>query len=160
MPVKTRAEMAKAFNEEGEQLGLKKDTLQQLIGEDIDSSSILRLCSDLDIDAFHFSRGQTLVVKQWVALLNCEEIAAETPPSVTSDTGEVTLDNLLGQMEATVDTGRSSVTTPLGKPLLIVDHINCVAGGISDAPEHQVYSQGDTQLFYWLLHDRIWCPKS
>ena len=80
MPVKTRAEMAKAFNEEGEQMGLKKDTLQKLIGEDIDTSSILRLCSDQDINAFHFSRGQTLVVKQWVSILNCEEISAETPP--------------------------------------------------------------------------------
>ena len=144
----TRSEMAKAFTEEGEQMGLKKDTIQKLVAEDIDTSDILRLCSEQDIDEFRFSRGQTLVLKHWVTLLNCEDVASVNPPSETSQTGEVTLHNLLGQMEATVDTGRSSAATPLGKPLLVVDHINCVVGGISDAPEHQVYSQGETQLFF------------
>ena len=84
MPVMTRSEMAKAFTEEGEQMGLKKDTVQKLVSEDIDTSDILRLCSVQDIDEFRFSKGQTLVLKQWVSLLNCADVASVNPPSETS----------------------------------------------------------------------------
>ena len=70
-------------------MGLKNDTIQKLVSEDIDTSDILRLCSVQDIDEFRFSRGQTLVLKQWVTLLNCEDVAPVNPPSETSETSEV-----------------------------------------------------------------------
>ena len=98
MPV-TRSDRAKAFTEEGEKLGLRKETMVKLCGEDIDTSDILRLCSPADIDDFQLSKGQTLVLKQWITLLNSEDVASVCDPSQTSQTGDVTLHNLLGQME-------------------------------------------------------------
>ena len=148
MPV-TRPDKVKAFTEEGEKMGLKKETMLKLCGEDIDTSDILRLCTSADIDEFQLSKAQTLVLEQWTTLLNGDDVASVGDPSQTSQTGDVTLQNLLGQMEeATPGTVGTIDPIPTGKPLLVVDHINCVVGGISDAPEHQVYSQGGTQLLF------------
>ena len=143
----TRSEMAKAFTEEGDRMGLKKETILQLVGDDIDTSDILCLCSAKDIEDLKLSRGQTLVLKHWVAQLNGEDDVSTPNPTIPTTAGDVNLASLLGQMESTPDQGGTTTASPIGKPLLIVDHINCVAGGVSDAPEHEVYSQGYPQLF-------------
>ena len=145
--VLTRSEQTKAFAKEGEEMGLKKETIAKLVAEDIDTCAILCLCSSVDIDELQLSRGQTLVLKQWLSHLTLEEEVPAAPPSVTDQPTE-TLDLLLGQMETVPAIPGNAVSSPLGKPLLIVDHVNCVVGGVSDAAEHQVYSHGDTQLFF------------
>ena len=145
--VLTRSDLAKAFAKDGDEMGLKKDTIQLLVAADIDTSAILGLCSPEDIDKFSLSTGQTLVVKHWVSCLNAEDVGTVAPPSVTSQPSD-TLDHLLGQMEAPAGHAGITASPSLGKPLLVVDHVNCVVGGVSDAPEHQVYAQGDTQLFF------------
>ena len=143
--------MAKAFAKDGDDMGLKNETVQFLVAADIDTSAILGLCSAEDIDQFQLSKGQTLVVKHWVSCLTTEDVGSAAPPSVTSQTGN-TLDNLLEEHAG------NTASPPLGKPLLVVDHVNCVVGGVSDAPERQVYSQGDTQLFKALLRSCYLSP--
>ena len=86
--VLTRSEMAKAFTKEGEAKGLKMETLQRLAADDIDTCAVLCLCSLSDIDQLHLSKGQSLVVKQWVSLLNTKAAASTAPSSAPSLTGE------------------------------------------------------------------------
>ena len=124
LPV-TRSDKVKTFTEDGEKIGLKKETITKLCEQDIDTVDILRLCSSSDVDDFQLSKGQSLVLQQWIDHLNTDDIAS------LPDASRGTIDPI-----------------PTSKPLLVVDHINCVVGGISDAPEHQVYSQGGTQLFF------------
>ena len=142
----TRSEKAKAFTTEGEKTGLKQETMVKLCGEDIISTDILRLCSIADVNDLQLSKGQSLVLLQWIAFLNVEDAASVAALSQTSQPADGNLDILLGDMEeAPAATGGTIDPPSTGKPLLVVDHINCVVGGISDVPEHQVYSQGDTQ---------------
>ena len=73
--------MTKAFTKDGEDMGLKKGTLQKLAAEDIDTCFVLGLCSPSDIDQLHLTKGQSLLVKQWVSLLNTPSAAAAAAPS-------------------------------------------------------------------------------
>ena len=97
MPV-TRSDRVKAFPEDGEKIGLKQDTITKLVGQDIDTVDILRLCSLADIADFQLSMGQTLVLQQWVTQLNAKDAVPVCAPSRTSQTGDVTLHNLLGHL--------------------------------------------------------------
>ena len=142
MPV-TRSKKVKAFTEEGEKIGLKKETIAKLCGQDVDTVDILRLCSSSDIDDFQLSKDQSLVLQQWIAQLSAEDAASSTAPSQVSQAENGALHALLGEMEETTPGADGiSATTLTGKPLLIVDHINSVVSGVSDVSEHQVYLQG------------------
>ena len=63
MPV-TRSDKVKAFTEDGEKIGLKKENITKLCGQDVDTVDILRLCSPSDIDDFQLSKGQSFVLQQ------------------------------------------------------------------------------------------------
>ena len=75
MPV-TRSDKVKTFTEDGEKIGLKKETITKLCEQDIDTVDILRLCSSSDVDDFQLSKGQSLVLQQWIDHLNTNDIAS------------------------------------------------------------------------------------
>ena len=144
----TRSDKVKAFTEDGEKIGLKKETITKLCGQDVDTVDILRLCSSADIEDFQLSKGQSLVLQQWIRQLN-DDTASMSDPSQASQMGDVTLHALLGEMEEpTPEAKRSNNTLSTGKPLLVIDHINSMVSGVSDVSEHQVYSQGGNQLVF------------
>ena len=75
MPI-TRSDKVKAFAEEADKVGLKKEAISKLCAQDIDTIEVLRLCSVSDVTDLALSKGQTLVLLQWIRQLSVDETAS------------------------------------------------------------------------------------
>ena len=80
----TRSQKVKAFTEEADKVGLKKESIAKLTGQDVDTVEILKLCSGSDVTDFALSKGQTLVLLQWIRQLCVDETSSESVHSQES----------------------------------------------------------------------------
>jgi len=138
----TRAEELKAFKDEAEKMGLKKESVTKLVDKDIDSLAVIPLLRESDIAAISLSTGQMLLLSHWVTSCHGTESTPSELVSVEETSG---LQDLLGELSAE-DQGQQAPRSVAGKPLYVIDHITR-ASSFSDAfTDSPVCARGDVQL--------------
>ena len=69
------ADELKAFQDEAENRGLKKESVAKMVDQDIDSLAVIALLREGDIAAISLTIGQMLLLSRWVDTLHGTEPA-------------------------------------------------------------------------------------
>ena len=69
------ADELKAFKDEAEKMGIKKESVVKMLDQDIDSLAVIALLREGDIAAISLSTGQMLLLSRWVDTLHGTEPA-------------------------------------------------------------------------------------
>ena len=137
-------EKTKTFRDVAGQAGLKKATIDKLVGEDFDTTDVIKLMTDADIEDLGVSRGQTRTLEVWVKSLRTPtppENSSEPRPSTEDATGHNT--DIFLQHEGELWDAQERNTHSDGRPLFIQDFVSRVS---HDEHERAVCTQGGTQL--------------
>ena len=132
----TRADRVKAFKDEAELAGLKKESVAKMIDADVDSLEVVCLLQESTIEQIGLTMGQSLLLTKWVSELK----APPSPP--VSDAGSTQLQHLLGEIAAT---DQDPVSQP-GKPLFIPEFINRASVYTDDTSDNTICVDGDVRL--------------
>ena len=132
----TRADRVKAFKDEAELAGLKKESVAKMIDADVDSLEVVCLLQESTIEQIGLMMGQSLLLTKWVSELK----SIPSPP--VSDAGSTQLQNLLGEIDAT---DQEPVSQP-GKPLFIPEFVNRASVYTNDTSDNTICVDGDVRL--------------
>ena len=88
------ADELKAFKDEAENRGLKKESVAKMVDQDIDSLAVIALLREGDIVVISLSTGQMLLLSRWVVTLH------DTEPALSESEETSGLQDLLGDFSA------------------------------------------------------------
>ena len=102
----------KTFREEAEAAGLKKETIQKLCAQDIDTLEVLGLMSDDHVSELELSRGQSLLLQKWVASRRQIESPSCSSNQSTDETTNQSADGPTNQSAGSSAVQNQSPTVP------------------------------------------------
>ena len=130
--------------------GLKKATIDKLIGEDFDSIEVVKLMTPLDIEELGSTKGQTRTLQLWVKSLNVStpdpaplpvSESGQSLPATASHGNDADLFMTDAEVEDSWNVEDNAAQS--GRTLFIHDFVSRVS---HDDQERAVCTQGGTQL--------------